>query len=180
MNANLGYGEGVLPNIASNTGNTTVLPDYGVDTGGVQIKNPSRNGNIAGGGYGAGATVTASPIVLNINGADQTVQLPSIIEPDRAIHILTGDGPGSGGHQWPGEPGKTPFPQSWDADRILGNVSDVATDPASVVQPVGRGRVAVTGTRDGVEIRVILERPNHAANPGRVVTAYPTNLPRNP
>jgi hypothetical protein len=117
-------------------------------------------------------------MVMNINGENKTVNLPSIIEPDRAFHILTGENSTSGGHLWPGQPGKTPFPQSWDADKVLGNISDVATDPSSVRVVDSNARIVVTGTREGVEIRVIVE-PSNVRN-GRIVTAYPTNLPRNP
>lgn len=97
------------------------------------------------------------------------MNLPSIVEPDRAIHILTGDGTG-GGHLWPEAQGKTPFPQSWDADKVLGNISDVATDPNSTHEVQSNGRIRITGTRDGVEIRVIVEPPSKG---GRVVTAHP-------
>ncbi|NCT97587.1 MAG: EndoU domain-containing protein [Comamonadaceae bacterium] len=74
-------------------------------------------------------------------------------------------------------PGKTPFPQDWDADKVLGNVSDVANDPNSATAPARGGRTIVRGTREGVDIEVILES---ASRGGRIVTGYPTNLPRNP
>lgn len=120
--------------------------------------------------------VAGGTVVMNISGQDQEVHLPSLVEPDRAEHILNGDGPGSGGHLWPGQPGKTPFPQSWDADKILGNISDVATDPASIRVAQPNGRIRVTGVREGVEILVIVEPLSKS---GKIVTGYPTNLPRN-
>jgi hypothetical protein len=68
---------------------------------------------------------------------------------------------------------------SWDKqckrdDKIKGEISDVATDPASSRTPGRRGHTVVRGTRDGIEIEVIVE-PN-----GRIVTGYPTNVPHNP
>jgi hypothetical protein len=90
----------------------------------------------------------------------------------RRNHILYGDATG-GGHLWPGLPGKTPFPKNWSADRVMHEISDVATDPNSIFRQGRGGSTIVTGTRDGVDIRVILRN-------GEIVTAYPTNLPRNP
>lgn len=49
-----GYGAGRLPNIASDTGNTTALPNYGTNTGGNQIVDPYSDDFILGGGYAAG------------------------------------------------------------------------------------------------------------------------------
>ncbi len=45
---------------------------------------------------------------------------------------------------------------------------DVANDPASVRKPAEGGRTKVMGTRDGVEIEVIIGRDRKA-----IVTAYP-------
>lgn len=56
--------------------------------------------------------------------------------------------------------------------RIIHEISDVATDPASAV--VRQGSI-VTGTRDGVTIRVVIDNST-----GEIITGYPTNLPRNP
>lgn len=71
--------------------------------------------------------------------------------------------------------GKTvKFPSGWSDDRIKGGISDVATDPASSRSPGRNGREVVRGTRGGIDIEVIVE-PNV-----RIVTGYPTNVPRNP
>jgi septal ring factor EnvC (AmiA/AmiB activator) len=53
--------------------------------------------------------------------------------------------------------------------------SDVATDPGSTVVSRDGGRVVLTGTRDGVAIRVVVDY-----NRNDIITAYPTNVPRNP
>lgn len=42
-----------------------------------------------------------------------------VLDPRDRHHILHGDGPGSGGHQWPGQAGKSPFPQQWSGDQII-------------------------------------------------------------
>ena len=94
----------------------------------------------------------------------------------RTQHILNGDGPGSGGHLWPGAAGKTPFPASWSATRIMNSISDIATDPTAWQNAVTQGsRTILTGTEDGVDIRVVVDTQT-----GEIITGYPTNLPRNP
>lgn len=99
------------------------------------------------------------------------------------IHILDGDATG-GGHLWPGEPGKTPFPETWDRDTIMHHVSDVATDPSLTwAQQNGvRGTLltragnpatfTVVGERAGIQIKVVL-RP---AGEG-IITAHPVGIP---
>lgn len=101
--------------------------------------------------------------------ADEFVDLASTA---RRTHILDGDATG-GGHLWPGLPGKTPFPKDWSADRVMHEISDVATDPSSIFRTGRGGSTIVTGTRDGVDIRVILRD-------GNIITGHPTNLMRNP
>ncbi|MEQ1639085.1 MAG: DUF637 domain-containing protein, partial [Methylococcales bacterium] len=100
-----------------------------------------------------------------------------VISADRVQHILYGDGPNSGGHLWPGQPGKTPFPQSWDANKVLSEAKSVATDPNSKRDVQKDGRIGYEGVRDGVKIRVVVEPPSKG---GGVVTAFPPDLPRNP
>ncbi|MGH2943715.1 MAG: RHS repeat-associated core domain-containing protein, partial [Solirubrobacteraceae bacterium] len=100
--------------------------------------------------------------------ADDYVNLAS---PQRTQHILYGDATG-GGHLHPGLPGKTPFPESWSPERVMHEISDVATDPSSQRIPQG-AREVVLGTRDGVDIKVVTD--------GRdIITGHPTNVPRNP
>lgn len=94
----------------------------------------------------------------------------------RTRHILHGDASG-GGHLFPGKPGKTPFPADWSAERVMHEISDVATDPRSAVSKGRGGRAIVRGSRDGVDISVVLESPSRG---GGIVTGFPTNLPRNP
>jgi hypothetical protein len=99
-----------------------------------------------------------------------------LTDPKGRTHILDGDATGGGHRPGTGIPGKSEFPPGWSDDKIIHNISDVATDPAStrVTQP--NGRIRVDGAKGGVDIRVILD----PANGGRIVTGFPTNLPRNP
>jgi filamentous hemagglutinin len=55
-------------------------------------------------------------------------------------------------------------------------ISTIATDPAAWQNAVSLGsRTLLTGTEDGVDIKVIVDRQT-----GEIVSGYPTNLPRNP
>lgn len=106
-------------------------------------------------------------------GADK----PSLLDSKGERHVLDGDATGGGHAPGTGKPGKSEFPSGWSRDKIKGEISDVATDPNSATAPGRKGRTVVTGTRDGVDIQVIVE-PSSRDN-GRIVTGYPTNMPRN-
>ena len=106
-----------------------------------------------------------------------------ILLPADRQHILYGDGPGSGGHLWPGQPGKTPFPQGWSADKVIDVVGDIATSPNTqwYIQSGGEdgrtasgsaGRWVAYETRDGVRVKVVVEPIT-----GRVVTSHPDDRP---
>jgi len=96
--------------------------------------------------------------------------------PDRTNHILNGDATG-GGHLWPGVPGKSAFPENWSASEIMNAVSDIATDPSIPETVQSNGRIVKDRMINGVNIRVVIESPNKG---GGIVTAFPTNVPRNP
>jgi len=124
-------------------------------------------------GIGAAGVRSANPI------ASDTEEFVNLASPQRTAHILQGDASG-GGHLWPGAPGKTPFPETWSGEQIMQNVSDVATDPSlSWVQQTGKAgswftkagdpaRFSVTGVKDGVTIKVILEPAGEG-----IITAHP-------
>lgn len=101
------------------------------------------------------------------------------ISDERAKHILEGDGPGKpgGGHRpGTGKPGKSEFPSGWSDEKIIDSVVGVANDSSSSRGPrQGNGNVPVRGTRDGVDIEVIVNPGNNT-----IVTGYPTNVSRNP
>ncbi|MFV0460770.1 MAG: EndoU domain-containing protein [Actinomycetales bacterium] len=108
--------------------------------------------------------------------ADDFVDLAS---PSRRSHILDGEvrpnGTFGGGHR-PGTGflGKSEFPPGWSDDRIMHEISDVATDPSLVWRSGNRtGDFFVNGTRGGVDIEVLIRND-------QIWTGYPTNLPRNP
>ncbi|MDX3775804.1 EndoU domain-containing protein, partial [Chromatiaceae bacterium AAb-1] len=102
----------------------------------------------------------------------------TIVDSKATTHILDGDGPKGGGHRYgTGIPGKSEFPQSWSDERIMYVVSDIATDPNISWTPPHPTNGYVTGSKvvEGVDVKVIYDPAK-----GRVVSAYPTNTPRNP
>jgi len=103
--------------------------------------------------------------------ADDRPPLDAIrVSPERTTHILDGDpAPGGGGHRsGTGKPGKTEFPASWDDEKIMGHVLDVARRPDSPpVHQHWNDRWVCSGTRDRVEVSVVVLRN------GEVWTAWP-------
>jgi hypothetical protein len=90
------------------------------------------------------------------------------ITPERSAHILDGDAFSGGHRHGTGKPGKTEFPASWADEKILGNSLDVAQRPDSPpVYQHWNDRWLCTGTRDGVEVSVIVQRS------GEVWTSWP-------
>ena len=102
--------------------------------------------------------------------------LPRGIDRNGAAHILWGDGPRSGGHLWPGNAGKTPFPPDWTEGRIIDTVGEIFTNPKTPWHRSRDGEALLAEVfRQGVEVRVVYDPITR-----RVVSAYPINLPRNP
>jgi RHS repeat-associated protein len=121
---------------------------------------------------GAGVSLAISVITAGLS--PNLGPFINLASSKRTAHILHGDATG-GGHLSPGASGKTPFPADWSAERVMHEISDVATDPASVSNISGGGRTVVMGTRDGVDIKVVVDK-----NGSDIVTGHPTNLPRKP
>lgn len=103
-----------------------------------------------------------------------------LTSPSRRTHILDGEirpnGSYGGGHRaGTGYPNKSEFPASWSDDRIIHEISDVATDPVSATRPSTSNPhdSFVNGTRDGIDIEVFMRHD-------QIWSGYPTNVPRNP
>jgi len=121
--------------------------------------------------------------IPNTSTSKNSDQFVDVISPESRTHILDGDGPGSGGHLWPGQEGKTPFPESWSGDKVIHEVSDIATSPTTTwfAQTGSGGIYTKSGkaakwvaweVRDGTRVRVVFEPAT-----GRVVTGFPDDSP---
>lgn len=155
---------------------TPAICDYDVLASFVQTSRGSSRGiqGRVGGVEADLAGVERSDVAAK--SADDFVDLASST---RRNHILNGDATG-GGHLWPGLPGKTPFQQGWSGDRIMHEVSDVATDPslqwrqitgvpgAALTKKGAPVRYEVIGNRGGIDIKVILEPGGEG-----IITAHP-------
>jgi|GEM_PF-1518820 len=106
-------------------------------------------------------------VVNDANKVDKGVNLAS---KERTAHILFGDGEFSGGHMAPGNLGKSIFPEAWSGDKIMKEISDIATDPTLKWTPNrvvnGIQRYSIDGVRDDVNIRVITDGKD-------IITAFP-------
>ena len=129
----------------------------------------------------------------------------ALFDPDRLEHILRGESERQGGHRWPPNPKggranpaggsdpKTPFPRTWNDERIIDMVAEITTDPHTVwTQQNGPGqgtavtelptRPPTTAARasvpyrtdvvvEGVTIRVVVEPGGEG-----IITAFPVGF----
>ena len=109
----------------------------------------------------------------------QSYEYVNLVDAKRTNHILFGDCTG-GGHLYPGVNEKSIFPISWNANKVMNYISDIATDPKILwIQTSGklgsqvtkRGlpvRYSAIGSREGVNIKVIIEPEGEG-----IITAFP-------
>jgi len=99
----------------------------------------------------------------------------SAISPQRRAHILYGDATG-GGHMFgAGKPCKSEFPKHWDEDTIIKEVELIAANDNLNWEQQRNGYYVTEQKVGTVNVRVVKGRAGE-----KVITAYPTNVPRNP
>jgi Bacterial EndoU nuclease len=90
------------------------------------------------------------------------------VSPERKRHILDGDETGGGHRHGVGKPRKTEFPASWDDEKIIANVLDVARRPDKPpTHQDWNDTWLCTGTRDAVNVWAVVERR------GDILTGWP-------
>ena len=144
-------------------------------------------GSLAAGGYGAVKSV--GRLTRSVARITQTTtygivkstkrNYVNLASRKRTNHIIYGDVTG-GGHLYPGIGRATTFPQSWNVEKIMYNISDVATDPGAQWKQISGKTGAQTtrtglpvryqaiGTREGVTIKTIVEPGGEG-----IITGYP-------
>ncbi len=91
----------------------------------------------------------------------------------RGGHILANHKHGSG------KPNKTEFPKNWSDERIIHNVSDIATDPNVELKFDPRGTPFKEAIRDGIKLRVTFFPETHKKS-GKISSSYPVEERKNP
>ncbi|NQZ14201.1 MAG: EndoU domain-containing protein [Alphaproteobacteria bacterium] len=105
----------------------------------------------------------------------ESFEKASAITPQRRTHILYGDATGGGHLHGTGKPCKSEFPANWDESTIIKEVELIASND-NLDWEQQRNGYHVTEQKVGtVNVRVVKGRENK-----QVITAYPTNVPRNP
>ena len=90
-------------------------------------------------------------------------------------HILYGDHAG-GGHKYGlGKPCKSEFPKSWSDDNIIQTVSKIAANDNLSWKQQNNGYFTTEKMHQNIRVRVVMNAKKSA-----VITAYPTNVTRNP
>ncbi len=90
-------------------------------------------------------------------------------------HILYGDHSGGGHKYGVGKACKSEFPQTWSDDKIVSVVERIAANDNADWKKQDNGYFVTETNENGVNVRVVLGHDKD-----EVVTAYPTNLGRNP
>lgn len=90
-------------------------------------------------------------------------------------HILYGDSKGGGHIYGANIPCKSEFPESWDSQKIIETVKRQAANDNLDWEKQSNGYYVSENTHENIKTRVVLGR-----NQEYIITAYPTNQPRNP
>ncbi len=99
----------------------------------------------------------------------------SAISPGRRAHILYGDATGGGHLFGTGKPCKSEFPKHWDEGTIIKEVELIAANDNLNWEQQRNGYYVTEQKVGTVKVRVVKGRENK-----NIITAYPTNVARNP
>jgi len=109
------------------------------------------------------------------NNVTEEFNRASAISPQRRTHILYGDATGGGHLFGTGKPCKSEFPKHWDEETIIKEVDLIAANDNLNWEQQRNGYYVTEQKVGTVNVRVVKGRKNE-----QVITAYPTNVPRNP
>lgn len=98
-----------------------------------------------------------------------------VITGARRVHILHGDRTGGGHLHGTGKPCKSEFPANWDAEKIISTVERAAANDNIPWREQQNGYYAGDIMAGDLRVRIVL-----SADKKEVITAYPTNVQRNP
>lgn len=93
----------------------------------------------------------------------------------RIKHILYGDETGGGHKHGMNKPCKSEFPEDWTDEKIITAIKKIATDETINWKQQDNGNFVANTKEDSLKIRIVLNEDR-----SEIITAYPTNVPRNP
>ncbi|ELY2498019.1 hemagglutinin repeat-containing protein [Cronobacter muytjensii] len=113
----------------------------------------------------------------------ENLKYVDILSPEARQHILYGESLTGGGHMYPGNPGKSIYPPTWSANKIVHEVGDITTSPNTKwYAQTGTGGIYTSKgkpanwvsyeERGGVRIRVVYQPAT-----GKIITAFPDASP---
>lgn len=94
---------------------------------------------------------------------------------NRIKHILYGDQSGGGHKHGQNKPCKSEFPADWNDEKIIATINEIATDENTDWKQQENGYLVSDTTVENLKIRVVIDMDKP-----EIITAYPTNVPRNP
>lgn len=90
-------------------------------------------------------------------------------------HLLYGDQRGGGHLHGVGKECKSEFPAQWDKDEVITHVKTVAANDNLNWKQQNNGYHVAEQNIEGIKVRVVLNNDR-----SKIITAYPTNVRRNP
>ncbi len=120
-------------------------------------------------------TNTTSQATSDDSSVTDSFNKASRISPQRREHILYGDATGGGHKHGANKPCKSEFPAHWDDDTIIKEVEMIAANDNLNWEEQRNGYYVTEQKVGTVKVRVVKAR-----NGNDVITAYPTNVKRNP
>lgn len=106
--------------------------------------------------------------------ADSFIGQPILTEKAKQ-HILYGNETGGGHKHGINKACKSEFPKHWNDQKIIATIKKVAANDNLHWQKQNNGYYVAEEKHDAINVRVVLGRQQK-----KVITAYPTNVKRNP
>ena len=101
--------------------------------------------------------------------------LEPVLSEQAEQHLLYGDKRGGGHLHGVGKACKSEFPQDWGKDEVIAHVKKVAANDNLGWKKQNNGYYVAEEMVEGTRVRVVLNQTRT-----KIVTAYPTNVERNP
>lgn len=116
-------------------------------------------------------------VVKNPDGplSDPVTVMQPVLSEQAEQHLLYGDKRGGGHLHGVGKACKSEFPQDWDKNEVITHVKKIAANDNLGWQQQDNGYYVAEDMVEGTRVRVILNQTRT-----KIVTAYPTNVERNP